>query len=168
MKIRLIPCLVLCLLLLAAPALADKAPAVELIGSEKAAAHLTTHIYAYTDGWDGYNPSTCPDPGCEEYGHLHCYGVRVKVWDTPYKGSSRVAYYPGGSYMSIGPDTEFELLDVVSYKNKFYANIRVYEDGQPGDVGFVSADYIGCACESYETFEEVYVYDEQHGPFDLR
>lgn len=164
--IRLFPLL---LLLCAPSALADKAPACEALGSARAAAHLYTHVYAYTDGWDGYTPSACTDEGCREYGHVHCYGVRVTLWDTPAGGSSRVAYYPFGSDGKIGPDTEFQLVDVVAYKGKFYANIRIERDGYVVNSGFVNADFIGCDCEAYEAFDEnipEYVHD--HGAFSLR
>ena len=160
--------MVLFLLIIAMPALADKAPACVKLGSEKAAQHLTTHIYAYTDSWDGIVPSACPDEGCKEYGHVHCYGVRVTLWDTPAKGDSRVAYYPFGTDGKIGPDTEFQLVDVVSYKKKYFANIRIYVDGYVVNSGFVSADYIGCDCAEYKEFEEVPEYEYEHPAFTLR
>ena len=47
--IRVFLLLALLLTLPASAALADKAPACEALGSVKAAAHLSTHIYAYTD-----------------------------------------------------------------------------------------------------------------------
>ena len=156
------------LLFFSMPALADKAPACLALGSAKAAAHLATHIYAYTDAWDGILPSACPDEGCKEYGHIHCYGVRVTLWDTPAKGDSRVSYYPFGTDGKIGPDTEFQLVDVVTYKNKYYANIRISKDGYVVNSGFVSADYIGCDCESYEGFEEIPEYIHDHPAFTLR
>ena len=152
----------------AAPALADKAPACVKLGSEKAAQHLYTHVYAYTDFWDGVTPSTCPDEGCKEYGHVHCYGVRVTLWDTPAKGSSQMDYYPFGSSSKVGPDTQFQLIDVVSYKGKHYANLRIHENVVAVASGFVSADYIGCDCESYEAFEAVPEYEHNHGPFSLK
>ncbi len=167
MKIRFACALALCLLF-AAPALADKAPPVLALGSEKAASHLYTHIYAYTDGWSGEGPSLCADEGCKDYGHVHCYGRRVKLWDTPKGGSSRVAYYPFGTDGRVGPDTEFQLVDVVAYKNKFYANIRIYEGDHVVNSGFINADYVGCDCETYERFEDVPVYDHEHGPFSLK
>lgn len=168
MKPRLIPLITLCLILLSATALADKAPAVLQLGSEKAAQHLVKHVYAYTDGWSGYGPSACPDEGCKEYGHVHCYGVRVTLWDTPNKGNSRVKYYPFGTDGRVGPDTEFQLIDVVTYRNKFYANVRIYEGGRAVNSGFISADYVGCDCENYEGFEEVPVYEHNHGGFSLK
>ena len=149
-------------------ALADKAPACEKLSSQRAAEHLYTHVYAYTDDWDGYAPSTCEDEGCKEYGHVHCYGVRVTLWDTPAKGSSRVAYYPFGTSSKVGPDTEFQLIDVMSYKGKYYANLRIYEHGLAVTSGFVNADYIGCDCESYEAFEAVPEYEHNHGAFSLK
>lgn len=168
MKKRLAFLLALCLMTLTVPALADKAPACELLGSEKAAQHLSTHIYAYTDGWDGYSPSSCPDEGCKEYGHVHCYGVRVTLWDMPAKGSSRVSYYPFGTDGKIGPNTEFQLINVVTYKNKAYANIRIYENGHAVNSGFVNADYIGCDCDGYDTFEELPEYIHDHIAFTLQ
>ena len=169
MKMLRLSALFLLLSLLCAPALADKAPACEALGSAKAAAHLYTHVYAYTDGWDGVGPSACADEGCREYGHVHCYGRRVTLWDTPAGGSSRVAYYPFGSDGKIGPDTEFQLVNVLAYKGRYYANIRIEQDGHVVNSGFVNADYIGCDCETYEVFDEdipEYVHD--HGAFDLR
>lgn len=168
MKIRLSFAIAICLLSFCVPACADKAPAAESLGSKQNAAHLVTHIYAYTDGWDGYGPSACEDEGCADYGHVHCYGVRVKLWDTPNKGSSRVAYYPGGFDGRVGPDTEFQLIDVVAYKGKYYANIRVLEDGHAINSGFVDANFIGCDCEQYETFEEIPEYIHDHGAFSLK
>lgn len=168
MKTRFALLLALLMLLAACPALADKAPACELLGSKEAAEHLMTHIYAYTDSWDGVVPSSCPDEGCKEYGHVHCYGVRVTLWDTPAKGNSRVSYYPYGTDGKIGPETEFQLVDVVTYKNKYYANIRIYERGYVVNSGFVNADYIGCDCESYEGAEEVPEYIFNYKPFTLR
>lgn len=165
---RLCAALALGLTLFAAPALADKSPACQQLGSQQAASHLVTHIYAYTDGWDGYTPSTCPDEGCKAYGHVHCYGVRVTLWDTPAKGDSRVAYYPFGTSGQIGPDTEFQLIDVVAYQGKYYANVRIYVDGLAAGSGFVNADYIGCDCEAYETFEEIPEYEHNHGAFSLK
>lgn len=167
--IRLSLLLALLVSLLAAPALADKAPACEKLGSAKAAAHLYTHVYAYTDGWDGCNPSTCTDEGCLEYGHVHCYGRRVTLWDTPAGGSSKVAYYPFGSDGKVGPDTEFQLVDVVFYKKKYYANIRILKDGYVVNSGFINADYVGCDCETYDVFDEnIPEYVHNHGAFDLR
>lgn len=168
MKLRSTALVLFILLLFTMPALADKSPACVQLGSKKAAEHLATHIYAYTDGWDGILPSACPDEGCKEYGHVHCYGVRVTLWDTPAKGSSRVSYYPFGSDAKIGPDTEFQLTNVVSYQGKYYANIRIYKDGYVVNSGFVSADYIGCDCEAYDTFEDLDEYVHDHGPFSLK
>lgn len=155
-------------LLAAPPALADQAPACKALGSELAASHLYTHVYAYTDGWDGSTPSACTDEGCKEYRHVHCYGVRVTLWDTPAKGSSRMACYPFGTVGKVGPQTEFQLLDVVSYQGKFYANIRISDNGRAVVSGFVSADYIGCDCEMYTAFEEVPEYEHNHGAFSLK
>ena len=166
MKRRWMALIALLLVFGAAPALADKAPACVKLGSEKAAQHLYTHVYAYTDFWDGYTPAPCDDEGCKEYGHVHCYGVRVTLWDTPAKGTSQVDYYPFGSSGKIGPDTQFQLIDVVSYKGKHYANLRIHENGVAVASGFVSADYIGC--ESYEAFEAVPEYEHNHGPFSLK
>ena len=160
--------LALCFALPAACALADKAPACVKLGSERAAEHLYTHVYAYTDYWSGEGPSACTDEGCRIYGHVHCYGVRVTLWDTPAKGDSRVAYYPFGTTGKVGPDTEFQLIDVVSYKGRYYANLRIHEDGAAVASGFVNADYIGCDCEGYEAVEEVPQYDHDHGAFSLK
>ena len=158
--IRVFLLLALLLALPASAALADKAPACEALGSAKAAAHLSTHIYAYTDGWDGYTPSACTDEGCEEYGHVHCYGRRVALWDTPKKGEHRVPYYAGTMDARIGPDTQFQLTDVVLYRGTFYANIRIYiDDYIVVNSGFVNADYIGCDCAEYAARTEVPVYD---------
>ena len=168
MKRRWMALIALMLVLGAAPALADKVPACVKLGSEKAAQHLYTHVYAYTDFWDGYTPAPCDDEGCKEYGHVHCYGVRVTLWDTPAKGTSQVDYYPFGSSGKVGPDTQFQLIDVVSYKGKHYANLRIHENGVAVASGFVSADYIGCDCESYEAFEAVPEYEHNHGPFSLK
>lgn len=168
MKKLTVSILLILLFLFPLIALADKAPACIALGSERAASHLTTHIYAYTDGWDGVIPSFCPDEGCIEYGHVHCYGVRVTLWDTPAKGNSRVAYYPFGTDGKIGPDTEFQLVDVVTYRGKYYANIRIHKDGYVVNSGFVSADYIGCDCESYDGFDEVPEYVHDHPAFTLR
>lgn len=160
--------LALCLILVPGSALADKSPACVKLGAEKAAQHLYTHVYAYTDFWDGYAPAVCTDEGCREYGHVHCYGVRVTLWDTPAKGSSRVDYYPFGTSGKVGPDTQFQLIDVVVYQGKYYANLRIHEDGVAVASGFVSADYIGCDCARYEIFEEVPAYDHNHGAFSLK
>jgi len=168
MKFRTSLLLALCLLLLAAPVLAAQSPACEKLGAQKAAEHLSAHIYAYTCYWDGESASDCTDEGCADYGHLHCYGRQVSLWDTPMKGKSRVAYYPHGSSSKIGPDTEFQLVDVVEYRGKYYAGITVLDDYTPIVSGFVSADYIGCTCETYEDFIPVPEYDQTFGAFDLR
>jgi len=168
MKARISVTFLLLLLLFSVPALADKAPACIKRGSEKAAQHLATHIYAYTDGWDGIIPSSCPDEGCKEYGHVHCYGVRVTLWDTPAKGDSRVPYYPFGTDGKVGPGSEFQLIDVVTYRGKFYANIRILKDGYAVNSGFINADYVGCDCETYEGFEPVPEDVHDHGPCSLK
>lgn len=169
MKFHAVWLLTAALTLLSPAALADRAPACEQLGSEKAAAHLYTHVYAYTDGWDGVHPSACADEGCKAYGHVHCYGRRVTLWDTPAGGDSGVAYYPYGSDGKIGPDTEFQLVNVVAYKNRFYANIRIYQDERVVNSGFVNADYIGCDCEAWNTFDEdIPEYVHQPQPFSLR
>ena len=77
-------------------------------------------------------------------------------------------YYPGGAVGKIGPETEFELIDVVAYKGAYYANIRVYEDERVVLSGFVNADYIGCDCAQIEGFEEVPVYEYVARPFSLK
>ena len=108
--------LTLVLLCAAAPAQADKSPLVQALGSEQAARHLATHIYARKDHWDGTLPFFCPDETCKDYGHVRLTGRRVTLWDSPGKGDSRVAYYPNGTTNKVGPDTEFELTNVVAYK----------------------------------------------------
>ena len=120
--------LTLVLLCAAAPAQADKSPLVQALGSEQAARHLATHIYARKDHWDGTLPFFCPDETCKDYGHVRLTGRRVTLWDSPGKGDSRVAYYPNGTTNKVGPDTEFELTNVVAYKGKYYANIRITDD----------------------------------------
>ena len=152
----------------AASALADKAPAAEAMGSALAASHLAAHIYARSDGWNGVLPSHCEDEGCADYGHIHCYGRRVALWDTPAKGDSRVPYYPGGMVGRVGPDTELELIGVVAYQGAYYANVRVYEEGRPRLCGFISADYLGCDCDTYDAFEEVPQYEHNVGSFSLK
>ncbi|MBR3796241.1 MAG: hypothetical protein IKK34_09505 [Clostridia bacterium] len=164
---RVLPVL-LALLLFSPRALADIAPACGQLGSERHASHLVSHIYAYTDGWDGAGPSSCPDEGCLDYGHVHCYGVRVTLWDTPNKGLSRVPYYPGGTSSKVGPDTEFQLTDVVSYKGRYYAAIRVLHEGSPIASGYVNADYIGCDCTTRDRFMEIPEYIHDHGAFSLK
>ena len=168
MKKRIACALTVCMAMVCSGTLADKAPVVQTLGSEKAASHLVCHIYARTDGWDGVNPAACPDEGCKDYGHVHCYGVRVTLWDTPAKGNSRVKYYPFGTDGYIGPETEFELIDVVTYKEKYYACVRTYENGLAVNSGFVNADYIGCDCDTYDVFEEIPVYEHNHGGFSLK
>lgn len=168
MKTRFSLLLALCLMLLSATALAAKAPAAEKLGSQKAAEHLLTHVYAYSCYWDGENPVDCADEGCAEYGHIHCFGRMVTVWDTPAKGKSRVEYYPGGTTGKIGPGEELQLIDVVEYKGKYYANVHILVDYEPVGSGFVNADYIGCDCETFEGFEPVEEYIHDVGVFDLR
>ena len=155
-------------LLYAAPVLADKAPAVEAMGSAAAAAHLTTHLQAYTHGWDGVTLLTSAQDGCEDYGHVHCYGRRVSVWDTPKKGSNKVSYYPGTNDGYLWPEDEFQLVDVVEYEGKYYANIRTYVNGYARLSGFVNADFIGCDCEVYDFENEVPTYEYNFGPFSLK
>ena len=155
-------CIALLFLLLSLPAaaLAAKAPAVELLGSQAAACHLTTHLQAYTDGWDGVSPAFSAEDGCEDYGHVHCYGRRVSLWDTPRKGPNRVPYYAGTMDGRVGPDTQFQLTDVVYYRGAFYANIRIYIDEYiVVNSGFINADYVGCDCESYDAMTSVPYYD---------
>lgn len=161
MKTRVMLFLFLLLIALCVPALAAKSPACEQMGSAKAAAHLVTHIYALTCGWDGESESFSDEDGCGDYGHVHCYGRRVSMWDTPKKGKNILHCYAGHMSGRIGPDTPFELVDVVMYRNKFYANIRVMdENGLVSNSGFVDADYIGCDCASYEAAEPIPLYGE--------
>ena len=44
MKIRIAALFMLCMMLIAAPALAAKSPACEALGEQKAAEHLSSHI----------------------------------------------------------------------------------------------------------------------------
>lgn len=91
------------------------------------------------------------------------------MWDSPEKGDSRVAYYPNGTTNKVGPDTEFELTNVVAYKGRYYANIRITDDhGVVVNSGFVNADYIACDCKSYTVFEDVDEYVYRFGPFSLK
>lgn len=161
--------LTLVLLCAAAPAQADKSPLVQALGSEQAARHLATHIYARKDHWDGTLPFFCPDETCKDYGHVRLTGRRVTLWDSPGKGDSRVAYYPNGTTNKVGPDTEFELTNVVAYKGRYYANIRITDaHGVVVNSGFVNADYIACDCKSYTVFEDVDEYVYRFGPFSLK
>lgn len=159
----------LCALLFAAPALAEPSPLAQSAGSKQAARHLVTHIYARTDGWDGALPFLCPDETCISYGHVRVTGQRVSLWDSPRKGSSRMACYPGGLVGHVGPETQIELTDVVAYQNRYYANIRVLdENGEAALSGFVNADYIACDCESCDAFEDVDDYTYSFGAFSLK
>ena len=154
--------------LLCSTAFAEKSPAAQALGSEQAARHLATHIYARTDGWDGTLPFVCPDETCKDYGHVRITGRRVSLWDSPHKGDN-VFPYPGGRVAYVGTDTQFELTDVVEYQNTYYANIRVTgESGAAAFSGFINADYIACDCESYDVFEDVSAYDHVFGAFSLK
>ncbi|MBP3427520.1 MAG: hypothetical protein J6M47_04595 [Clostridia bacterium] len=173
---RLPAALALCLLIPAA-ALADPSPAVQALGSARAAEHLAAHIYAYSCGFDGESPAPCTDTGCPEYGHVRCCGRRVRLWDTPAKGTSRVPYYPGGTSAMVGPDTQFQLVNVVSYKGGQYACIRVEHEGHVILSGFINADYVACDCaftegfagwESLTAFEPVEEYVHDVGSFSLK
>lgn len=159
MKLRALPALTLCLLALSSPALADKAPAVLSSGSAAAACHLATHLEAYTCGWDGTSPAFSQLDGCEDYGHVHCYGSRVSLWDTPKKGDKNVRYYAYSKVGYLEKDSEFQLADVVGYKGQFYAMVRLYIDGHIDIAGWVNADYIGCDCETTDTLVEIPVYE---------
>ena len=150
MKVRFSCLLALCLVLFGSTALAAKAPAAEQLGSKKAAEHLMTHVYAYSCYWDGKNPVDCTDEGCAEYGHIHCFGKMVTVWDVPGKTRSRQVYYRGAEKGKIGPGFELQLIDVVEVDGTYYANVHILEDYEPIATGFVTADYIGCNCETYE------------------
>ena len=157
---KLSAALFLLFLLIPSAALAAKAPAAELLGSQGAACHLATHLQAYTDGWDGVSPAFSAEDGCEDYGHVHLYGRRVSLWDTPKKGDHRVPYYAGTMDGYVGPSTQFQLTDVVYYRGTYYANIRIYiDDYIVVNSGFINADYVGCDCKSYEAMTEVPYYD---------
>ena len=174
---RRIAALLLLSLLLPAAALADPSPAVQALGSARAAEHLASHIYAYSCLFDGEAPAPCADPGCPDYGHVRCCGRRVSLWDTPAKGTSRVPYYPGGTSAMVGPDTQFQLVDVVSYKGKYYACIRVEHEGYVIGSGFINADYVACDCafregfsgwEDLAAFEPLEEYVHDVGSFSLK
>ena len=166
MKIRLTALVGACMLALAAPALAAKAPACESLGAKAAAEHLNTHLYAYTCEWNGEKESiSCIDEGCAEYGHLHCYGRQVSLRVTPERSTGSVIRYPDRRSDKIGPETQFQLIDVVLWRGKYYAGIRVLDGYEPLGVGYVSTDYIGCDCETYDAFEEVPEYDSRFNPF---
>ena len=93
----------------------------------------------------------------------------ARITAAPGKGDSRVAYYPNGTTNKVGPDTEFELTNVVAYKGRYYANIRITDDhGVVVNSGFVNADYIACDCKSYTVFEDVDEYVYRFGPFSLK
>lgn len=167
MKKNWIAALACALVLLAAPALADKAPAVLEIGRGAAACHLATHLQAYTDGWDGLfvtgadgklaSSSACTL--CEGYGHVHCYGRRVKMYDSPFEGDNNALWMQNTRVGLLGPDVEFQLVDVVKYRNKFYAMVRVMNGEELVVAGWCNADYIGCDCKNYADRVEIPVYD---------
>lgn len=167
MKIWALGIVAACLLSLAAPCRAEKAPAVVSYGREQAACHLATHLQAYTDGWDGtletaedgarISTSLCGD--CEGYGHVHCYGKGVDMWDTPKKGPNRVLYYAHTKVGELGPLDEFQLVDLTLYRGVFYAQVRTYVDGKARLSGWVNADYIGCDCPDNPDMAEVDVYE---------
>ena len=165
MKIRLTALVSACMLALSAPALAAKAPACEALGAKAAAEHLNTHLYAYTCEWTGEGAADCTDEGCAEYGHLHCYGTQVSLRVTPERSKGSVIDYPDRRSDKVGPETQFQLIDVVFWRGKYYAGIRVLDGYEPLGVGYVSTDYIGCDCETYDAFEEVPEYDSRFNPF---
>lgn len=167
MKIRMLSTVFILFLMISASSCAEKAPAVEACGSAQAACHLAVHLQAYTHSWagtfktleDGKVVSPLAGDGCEGYGHVHCYGRRVTMWDTPKKGEYDALYMAGTKVGLIGPETEFQLIDVCMYRNRFYALVRVYEEEKPVIAGFVNADYIGCDCTEYEDVEDIPIYD---------
>lgn len=162
--------------LLALTASAEKAPAVRQFGSDFAASHLLLHTEAYTEGWDGLLlrqkdgslVSPLADDGCEDYGHVHCYGNKVSLWDTPMRGENRVPYMPGTQLGNLYTRTEFQLVDVMLYKNRYYAMVRVMENNIVTVSGWVNADYIGCDCPKPEGGLEVYDYEEWNPVFSLK
>ena len=169
MKTRLTALICACLLLLAAPALAAKSPACQSLGAQKAAEHLNTHLYAYTCEWSGKTGEiSCIDEGCAKYGHLHCYGTQVSLRVTPDRSKGSVIRYPSRRSDKIGPEIQFQLIDVVLWRGKYYAAIRALDGYTPLGTGYVSADYIGCDCETYETFEPVPEYDNRFNPFIMQ
>lgn len=165
MKTRLTALMALCLVCFTMPALAAKSPACEQLGAKKAAEHLAAHLYAYTCEWDGEGDVLCIDEGCAEYGHLHCYGRQVALRITPERSRTRTIHYPRQSSDKIGPDTQFQLVDVVQWKGQYYAAIRALDGYTPLGGGYVSADYIGCDCDSYESAAPVPEYDSRFDPF---
>lgn len=166
MKRKMLGLLAACLVFLAVPCRAEKAPAVASYGREQAACHLATHLEAYTHDWDGtletaedgarVSTSRCGD--CEGYGHVHCYGRGVDLWDTPQKGPNRVAYYAHTKLGELGPDDAFQLVDLALYKGVFYAQVRTYVDGLARLSGWVNADYIGCDCPDNPNMAEIVCY----------
>lgn len=154
-----------CLCALAAPALADKAPAVISYGSAAAACHLSTHTESYTHGWDGLfitDESGAKTPtfqdDCGDWGHLHCYGTRVTMWDTPMKGPNHAHYKANTKVTYLGKDSQFQLAKVEAYGNQFYAMVRMLVDGVVVYTGWVNADYIGCDCPDNRTMEDIPIY----------
>lgn len=151
----------------AAPCRAEKAPAVLSYGREEAACHLAAHREAYTHDWDGTletaedgtRHSALSGDNCGEYGHVHCYGRGVDMWDTPKKGPNRVLYYAHTKVGELNPGDAFQLVDLTLYRGVFYAQVRVYVDGMARLSGWVNADYIGCDCPDNPKMLEIGVYE---------
>ena len=165
---RILIACTLMLFTLILPAQAEKAPAVLAVGSGAAACHLATHAQAYTHNWDGTfieQPdgtlvSPLADDDCKDYGHVHCYGQRVTMWDTPMKGPNNAVYKKYTKVGELNPDDAFQLVDVCMYRNRFYAMVRLYKDDKYAvGSGWVNADYIGCDCTDYDKVEEIPVYN---------
>ncbi|MBQ8092968.1 MAG: hypothetical protein IJ242_05260, partial [Clostridia bacterium] len=132
---------------------ADPSPAVQAVGKDAAARHLSTHTGAFTDGIKTYY-----DRFNQDGEHIFCTGSRVSMWDTPQKGDNVGSLYPGIKIGTLEKNSQFELVKVESFKGRYYAMIRIYEDELIRLVGWVSADYIGCSCTDFSEGEDIYEY----------
>lgn len=135
---------------LAVRGLADPSAAVQAVGSQKAAEHLRTHEGAFTDGLTEY-----VETFNREGEHIFCTGSRVSMWDSPQKGQKVKSIYPGSLVDYLEKTSEFELVDMVHYRNTYFALVRIYKEGLPVYTGWLNADYIGCSCTSWEDGEPV-------------
>lgn len=150
MKYLLSILILLLLLTLPFAALAAPSKAVETVGEAAAAAHLATHEGAFTDGLpDKYNMYN------RDGEHIFCTGSRVSMWDTPQKGDNVGTLYPGSKVGTLEKTDEFELVQVRSYRGKYYAQVRIYNGEYIRLSGWVNANYIGCSCSDYSETEEV-------------
>ena len=85
------------------------------------------------------------------------------------KGDSRVAYYPNGTTNKVGPDTEFELTNVVAYKGRYYANIRITDDhgvvvNSGSSTRIISPATVKAIPSLWKTWMNMY----RFGPFSLK